>query len=118
MLEFGARSTGEPASPRDVVCDAGGLIEGVEFPTAHPRVMHAERTFWEKATAMHVFCLQERLRGERFARHWHYVVRLDDAGIATAVALRSGPIRLAGSGVGQGDVGPGRYSTSPPLLHC
>lgn len=84
MLEFGARSTGEPASPRDVVCDAAGLIEGVEFPTARPRVMHAERTFWEKATAMHVFCLQERLRGERFARHWHDVVRLDDAGIATA----------------------------------
>lgn len=43
--------------------------------------MHAERTFWEKATAIHVFCLQERLRGERFARHWHDVVRLDDAGI-------------------------------------
>ena len=84
MLEFGARSTGEPASPRDVGCDAAGLIEGVEFPAACPRVMHAERTFWEKATAMHVFCLQERLRGERFGRHWHDVVRLDDAGIATA----------------------------------
>jgi len=84
MLEFCARSTGEPASPRDVVCDAAGLIEGVEFPRALPRVMHAERIFWEKATAMHVFCLQERLRGERFARHWHDVVRLDDAGIATA----------------------------------
>jgi hypothetical protein len=81
MLEFGVRSTGEPASPRDVTCDAAGLIEGVDFPTARPRVMHAERTFWEKATAIHVFCLQERLRGERFARHWHDVVRLDDAGI-------------------------------------
>lgn len=90
MLEFGARSTGEPASPRDVVCDAAGLIEGVEFPTARPRVMHAERTFWEKATAMHVFCLQERLRGERFARHWHDVVRLDDAGIANAALADRG----------------------------
>lgn len=84
MLEFGARSTGEPASPREVTCDAAEMIEGVEFPTARPRVMHAERTFWEKATAIHVYCLQERLRGERFARHWHDVVRLDDAGIATA----------------------------------
>ena len=84
MLEFGARSTGEPASPRDVACDAAGLIEGVEFPTARPRVMHAERTFWEKATAIHVFCLQERLRGDRFARHWHDVVRLDEAGFAEA----------------------------------
>ena len=46
--------------------------------------MHAERTFWEKATAIHVFCLQERLRGDRFARHWHDVVRLDEAGFADA----------------------------------
>lgn len=83
MLEFGARSTGEPASPRDVVCDASGLLEEVEFPTARPRVMHAERTFWEKATAIHVFCLQARLRGDRFARHWHDVARLDEAGLAT-----------------------------------
>jgi hypothetical protein len=29
MLEFGARSTGEPASPRDVVCDAAGLVDAV-----------------------------------------------------------------------------------------
>lgn len=84
MLEFGARSTGEPASLRDVICDAADQIEGVEFPSACPRVMHAERTFWEKATAIHVFCLQERLRGDRFARHWHDVVRLDEAGIATS----------------------------------
>ena len=84
MLEFGARSTGEPASPRDVTCDAAPLVDDVVFPTARPRVMHAERTFWEKATAIHVFCLQERLRGDRFARHWHDVVRLDEAGFAAA----------------------------------
>ncbi|PWJ87637.1 nucleotidyltransferase AbiEii toxin of type IV toxin-antitoxin system [Mesorhizobium loti] len=34
MLEFGARSTGEPASLRDIACDASGLIEGVTLPTA------------------------------------------------------------------------------------
>lgn len=84
MLEFGARSTGEPASFREVVCDAADLVDGMVFPTARPRVMHAERTFWEKATAIHVFCLQERLRGDRFARHWHDVVRLDEAGFAEA----------------------------------
>jgi hypothetical protein len=84
MLEFGARSTGEPAAARDVVCDAAGMIEGVSFPTARPRVMLAERTFWEKATAIHVFCLQERMRGDRFSRHWYDVVRLDAAGIVEA----------------------------------
>ncbi len=84
MLEFGARSTGEPASLRDVICDASGLIDGLIFPTARPRVMHAERTFWEKATAIHVFCHQERLRGDRFARHWHDIARLDEVGLAEA----------------------------------
>lgn len=84
MLEFGARSTGEPASARDIVCDAAVAVDGLEFPSARPRVMHAERTFWEKATAIHVFCLQNRMRGDRFSRHWHDVARLDDAGIAAA----------------------------------
>ena len=44
--------------------------------------MLAERTFWEKATAMHVFFRQERRRGQRQSRHWHDLVRLDDADIA------------------------------------
>ncbi len=44
--------------------------------------MLAERTFWEKATAMHVFCRQQRPRGERLSRHWHDVARLDETGYA------------------------------------
>ena len=67
-LEFGARATGEPNAPMPVVCDAAPHVPAVEFPTAEPRVMQVERTFWEKATAVHVYCLQGRLRGERFAR--------------------------------------------------
>ncbi|HVN88886.1 MAG TPA: nucleotidyl transferase AbiEii/AbiGii toxin family protein [Candidatus Binataceae bacterium] len=89
-LEFGARSTGEPASSREIICDAAEFVEGVQFPTAKPRVMYAERTFWEKATAIHVFCLQQKLRGDRFSRHWHDVIRLDEAGLAaTAIADRN-----------------------------
>ena len=82
MVEFGARSTGEPRERRHVVCDAAACLPGLSFPTACPSVMLAERTFWEKATAMHVFCRQERRRGQRQSRHWHDVVRLDDVGIA------------------------------------
>jgi hypothetical protein len=33
--------------------------------------MNVARTFWEKATAAHVYCAQGRIRGERYARHWH-----------------------------------------------
>ena len=83
MLEFGARSTGEPSEPRTVLCDAAAHLQGVEFPEATPQVMRAERTFWEKATAIHVFCAQGVFRGgDRFARHWHDVTRLDAAGFA------------------------------------
>ena len=85
MLEFGARSTGEPSEPRAIHCDAATYLQGVEFPTATPKVMRAERTFWEKATAIHVFCAQGEFRGgDRFARHWHDVTRLDAAGFAAA----------------------------------
>ena len=85
MLEFGARSTGEPSEPHVIRCDAAAYLQGVEFPTATPQVMRAERTFWEKATAIHVFCAQGEFRGgDRFARHWHDVTRLDAAGFADA----------------------------------
>ncbi len=81
-VEFGARSTGEPRVVRSVECDAAPFLPDLLFPRARPSVMLAERTFWEKATAVHVFCRQERKRGERLSRHWHDLARLDDAGIA------------------------------------
>ena len=82
LVEFGARATGEPHERRPVACDAAVHLPDIVFPTARPSVMLAERTFWEKATAMHVFCCQQRRRRERLSRHWHDVVRLDEAGFA------------------------------------
>jgi hypothetical protein len=88
QLEFGARSTGEPSERRAVRCDAAEHLPTVEFPTATPTVMLPERTFWEKATAIHVFCAKGTFRGGKgFARHWHDLARLDEAGFAqTAIA--------------------------------
>ena len=71
QLEFGARATGEPNQIYPVTCDAAAVIEGVEFPVARPKTMAAQRTFWEKATAVHIYCLQGRLRGDRYSRHWY-----------------------------------------------
>ena len=82
QVDFGARSTGEPHTVRTVVCDAAPHLPDFAFPEARPAVMLAERTFWEKATSMHVYCLQGRVRGKRWSRHWHDLVRLDDAGVA------------------------------------
>ena len=82
MVEFGARSTGEPREERPIECDAAPYLSEVAFPSTRTFVMLAERTFWEKATAVHVFCHQQRRRGERLSRHWYDLVRLDDAGFA------------------------------------
>lgn len=83
MLEFGARSTGEPHELRTITCDAAEVTPEVRFPVGKVNVMRPERTFWEKATAIHVFCHQGRFRGgERFSRHWHDLSRLDRTGYA------------------------------------
>lgn len=76
LLEFGARATGEPNQVLPVACDMARWLAGVDFPVAQPLVMAAERTFWEKATAAHVYCLQGRLRGERYSRHWYDLAQL------------------------------------------
>ena len=93
-LEFGARSTGEPHTSRPVVCDAAAFLSTLAFPEACPSTMLPERTFWEKATAIHVYCRQGRRRSERLSRHWHDLARLDETGTASnALADRE----LAGS---------------------
>jgi hypothetical protein len=98
MLEFGARSTGEPAKVHEIRCDIEEHITNVTFPVAKPRVMELARIFWEKATAIHVYCGQGRAGlHERFSRHLHDLMRLERMGfvdqaiqaqdIAAAVAL-------------------------------
>lgn len=83
QLEFGARATGEPYDVQEISCDAAPFLEEVDFPTASVRAMRAERTFWEKATAVHVYCLQGTFRGEsHFSRHWYDLAQLDRRGIA------------------------------------
>nr|WP_245708090.1 nucleotidyl transferase AbiEii/AbiGii toxin family protein [Celeribacter baekdonensis] len=46
--------------------------------------MNAERTFWEKATAIHAYCLRGAFRGgDRYARHWYDLDRLQAVGVAS-----------------------------------
>ena len=64
--------------------------------------MLAERTFWERATTMHVYCLQGPVLGKRWSRRWHDLVRLDHAGIATR-ALSDRELALVGRPPPRGD---------------
>ncbi len=47
LVDFGARSTGEPRETQTIGCDAAGFLPDLSFPEARPAVMLAERTFWE-----------------------------------------------------------------------
>lgn len=80
-LEFGGRATGEPADWADIRCDiADALPADIGLPTARVRTMSASRTFWEKVTAMHVHCQQDKAPAERFARHWFDIACLHRSG--------------------------------------
>jgi hypothetical protein len=59
-----------------VTCDLDAHVHHVSFPTASSQAMSVARTFWEKATAAHVYCAQGRMRGERYARHRHDLAAL------------------------------------------
>lgn len=96
-VEFGGRSTGEPREERLIACDAAPYLSEVAFPSTCTLVMLPERTFWEKATAVHVFCRQQRSRGERLSRHWHDLFHLDNAGfVARSLADRDLALSVAG----------------------
>lgn len=95
-LEFGGRATGEPHQVLPVTCDLDGYVHDITFPTASPQVMSVARTFWEKATAAHVYCVRGRFHGARYARHWHdlaaimhssyFDTAITDRAVALAVA--------------------------------
>ena len=111
-VEFGARSTGEPHRDVQIHCEAADWVNGVNFPSVDAQVMLAERTFWEKATAVHVFCKKNQLNGDRQSRHWYDLVRLDDKGyadralkdndIAVTVARHKGTFFRQGAGIDYG----------------
>lgn len=88
-LEFSPCESMEQTLPMPVVCDLAEYAEGIALPQATPRVMIAERTFWEKVTAMHEFCKRGSFRGARFARHPYDITQLDAEGFgARAIADR------------------------------
>ena len=82
LVDLGARSTGEPWM---IGCDAAVFLPDLSFLEVRPAAMLAERTFREKATSVHVFCLRQQGRGDRPPEHRHDVIRLDDAGIVDKV---------------------------------
>lgn len=73
LLEFGGRNITEPNETHLVRPDVAVGLDELVFPEALVSVLSPARTFWEKATLMHVECHRDSVRqsAERLSRHWY-----------------------------------------------
>lgn len=80
LIEFGGRNSTLPQSTLAISPDIAEHVPDLALPTARVSVLSAARTFWEKATLIHVECHRPSLRpgAERLSRHWYDHARLAD----------------------------------------
>lgn len=77
LLELGGRNAITPSHKQTVKPYLSKVINSIEFPQAQVNVLAAERTFWEKATLIHVECQRGVREGaNRLSRHWYDLVKL------------------------------------------
>jgi hypothetical protein len=81
-IEFGGRNAIVPNETHVVQAYAAEHTRGLIFPQAKVQVLAAERTFWEKATLIHVACGRPlREDSSRQSRHWYDLDRLAQSDI-------------------------------------
>lgn len=78
LIEFGGRNTTEPNAEHIVEPDITPHVTSLAFPRSTVSVLSPARTFWEKATLMHVECQRNEFRAsaERLSRHWYDLAML------------------------------------------
>lgn len=78
LVEFGGRNITEPSGGHHVRPYLADAIGDLLFPSARVEVLAPERTFWEKATLIHVECHRPEFRttAERLSRHWYDLAML------------------------------------------
>lgn len=81
LIEFGGRNITEPNAEHGVEPDIAPRLSNLAFPRSNVDVLSPLRTFWEKATLMHVECQRNELRAssERLSRHWYDLAMLADS---------------------------------------
>jgi len=90
LIEFGGRNTTEPNEEHVVRPDIADRLPGLEFPCPGVTVLSPHRTFWEKATLVHVECQRPEARAsaERLSRHWYDLAILADLPIGREAVER------------------------------
>jgi hypothetical protein len=72
LVEFGGRNVTEPNGPHEIEPLIAKLLPDLQFPVGNVMVLSPERTFWEKATMIHVESHRQRRSGpDRISRHWY-----------------------------------------------
>lgn len=75
LVELGGRNVIDPNERHTVSPDISRLGTGLDFPSGEIVVLSPERTFWEKATLIHVECNRKQIKAnaDRLSRHWYDV---------------------------------------------
>ena len=92
LLEFGGRNVIDPNEQHTIRPDIVSVTPEIDYPVATVTVLSPSRTFWEKATLMHVECNRGRLTAnpQRLSRHWYDLMCLGQHEISRkAIADRS-----------------------------
>ena len=78
LIELGGRNVIDPNETHIIRPELADFAKGLEFPQAKVTVLSPSRTFWEKATLVHVECNRKRIQNspERLSRHWYDICQL------------------------------------------
>jgi len=86
LIEFGGRNITEPNEEHEVSPDIAEFVPELVFPHSRVSVLSPARTFWEKATLMHVESQRGMFRpnADRLSRHWYDLSMLAGMNIGKA----------------------------------
>jgi len=78
LIELGGRNVINPNEQHAVSPYIAELVAGLVLPSGQVIVLSPQRTFWEKATLIHVECNRNKLKAtaNRLSRHWYDLVML------------------------------------------
>jgi hypothetical protein len=92
LIEFGVRNSTEPCEKHQVLPYlAQAVIRDLDLPKPIIYTLSPIRTFWEKATLIHVECHRDRLvkTPERLSRHWYDLFMLNNSWVSEQALSQS-----------------------------
>lgn len=89
LLEFGGCNSIQPNNKYQIETLLSKITKELELPKAQINVLDPERTFWEKATLIHVECHRHKLNTnpERLSRHWYDLAKLSQSWVGEKALL-------------------------------